>query len=1032
MMDRSLYPEGVEVHQRDLERTETTKAFHIIQRHGDNAEYGVVTGAVTVNTTDGTTVDVSSVSGYAPNGEYIDASTTQGLELADYTLGAVNFVVCIYRENDVNPQPHETLNEVFPTSAVRDSELKILTETEYNNLPVSDDNLANDSYDRALVIAKVVARGIGVNLTSGDITNPTTFTSAITISTTGSITGTDIINIDNTTNTGNGTLTFTFSTKEFTWQAPGDTAPGAPVSVLVSGTYVVSSGSGKTLTLQVIVSNLPGSNQTDTITITNVYSQSVSRHTATDFHHRSLIGSGIPSIRNPHGLTLEDLSGSSGSIEAHQDLFHSNGILRISSASVLATTVNTVTVPDQLTITPPTGTDLFYLNGIKHEQLSNPSVVFTDVVADAQAVFDIYVVEGTGGTASLEKRERFRYATTPPPLLSTVVQIIDISRGVAATGSARIFFDDSEDELSFDSGTGTFGPPVRIPTTSASTLRLYDENQQHYVDVYSDALSNWGGVTGSDITETLTVFALPTDIELEERLRISAVVYSGSTGFLGYGFGSANSPNTVLDRRYFGVTGLEDLRGDVGVWEAFPETSPKTMVAQGHVGVSNTATWKAPIRAIHIHADNGYAEQVWEAGSMPVNDLGRTWRWGTDPSGYFKAIRSRSGLRNPTTSLALSNTGKVGINILPTGSATLIVSGLNNTDGIASAALGTGNGITAAGGNVGGAGGVFTANAGNDPGVSGFGHGSGAGCIAVGGDSDGPGGYFQGGVTNGVGIRVLGTGTGHGAYVTASSGGHGVFANITGNGNAIRGEANGNQPAIWGKNNSSYGVYGESAVVGVYGKGLGAGPGGEFDGGGTSGEGIIAHAGGGGIAVSADGHIETQAASNQIRSDNYRWHDADSRDMWTWISNSMAAFYCTHRYVSPTGNYFSEVDDTGSRWSGALANNFITVPFIWPQWTEIVTWEVYVGAPPGNAVKARIYYRNWNSTTLNTLSAELTTATGAGSVTLSETPTTPFTRSDGRFYFIRLWNDPAVNISNFYGARILFRFGEPPLEEWSL
>ena len=49
-MDRSLYPEGVEVHQDDLERTESTRAFHILQRQLDTTDTGVVSGfAVTLN-----------------------------------------------------------------------------------------------------------------------------------------------------------------------------------------------------------------------------------------------------------------------------------------------------------------------------------------------------------------------------------------------------------------------------------------------------------------------------------------------------------------------------------------------------------------------------------------------------------------------------------------------------------------------------------------------------------------------------------------------------------------------------------------------------------------------------------------------------------------------------------------------------------------------------------------------------------------------------------------------------------------------
>ena len=60
-MDRSIYPEGVEVHQDDLARTESDRAFHILQRHLDTSIMGAVTSGdiVTVNGTDGTLVDVA-------------------------------------------------------------------------------------------------------------------------------------------------------------------------------------------------------------------------------------------------------------------------------------------------------------------------------------------------------------------------------------------------------------------------------------------------------------------------------------------------------------------------------------------------------------------------------------------------------------------------------------------------------------------------------------------------------------------------------------------------------------------------------------------------------------------------------------------------------------------------------------------------------------------------------------------------------------------------------------------------------------
>jgi len=53
-------------------------------------------------------------------------------------------------------------------------------------------------------------------------------------------------------------------------------------------------------------------------------------HSAEDHFHRSLIGSGIPSQKNPHGLTLTDIGGDAllnSAITRHQIEHHSNGLI---------------------------------------------------------------------------------------------------------------------------------------------------------------------------------------------------------------------------------------------------------------------------------------------------------------------------------------------------------------------------------------------------------------------------------------------------------------------------------------------------------------------------------------------------------------------------------------------------------------------------------------------------------------------------------------------------------------------------------
>ena len=630
-MDRSLYPEGVEVHQRDLERTENTKSFHIIQRHEDTATMGLVSGSIIQNTGDGTLIDINPIFGFTPNGEMIETTTIiSALALANYSSGAINYVIAIYTESLEKLQPHETSNDSQPTSATRSTRIRVLTETEYQSLPETDDNLNNDAADRTLIIAKITARGVNTPLLDEDFEAATSFPSAITaINTTENISGIIISNIDKTTNTGNGSLSFEFGTQEIKWKAPGDSVFGAPTLISVSGIFDIISPSNKTITLIVVKSSLPLSDQVDIITISNIYSQNVPRHTSEDQFHRSLLGSGTASLINPHGLTLQDLGSSSGIVEIHQDLFHSNGILKISNPTVLEATIDTGVVPNEIDINSPGISDKFYINGNEFTSIQPTTVLFTDLTDDAHAVFNIYAVEGVGGIAILERRERVRYTTvSTPPFLATYVQLINISKDIPASVIGKIKFDDTADTLEFDSGTGTYGTPVTIPT-SDNTVRLYDENDQYYIDI--NVRSTINGI-GTQI-ENLTIAAPLTDEEDEERLALLTVLYTGSaTGFLGYGFGVANAPNNTVDDRLFGTLGLDNIRDDVGLFDIINVTGKSSalgtengvVIEQLDVFVSIVNTIESRLEAkreeLEISINNAFFKELevlpWESSVL--------------------------------------------------------------------------------------------------------------------------------------------------------------------------------------------------------------------------------------------------------------------------------------------------------------------------------------------------------------------------------------------------------------------------------
>jgi len=575
-MDRSLFPEGVEVRQADLERTEDTKAFHILQRQLDIVDTGVASGfEVTVNTGSNLLVDVAAGTGYAPNGEYVEFTSSQvAIPLSDYTASVINFVLAVYSEVDGDLQPHETNGESLPTSATRDVRITVLTQAEYEALPETDENLNNDARDRALIIAKVVAQGAGLSI-ANYIINATDFGSAAeATNTTGNITGVAISSVDRDTQSGTGTLTYTQTTPptSLTWKAPGESSSGVPVDISTNGTYILTSVSG--LTLTVVVTSNPGSDQTDTISVDNIYGQVVPRLNAQDLEHRGKLGTGIVSDINPHGLRAEDL-GVVELLETHQDLFHSNGLHRDSWQGTLECNVN-ATNKEQMDITDFSTTaavDRLYINGEIYTALDSTTVDFSSTPGDFHAIWDLYAVDsGSSGTVSIETHERMRYAlSAAASTLANYVQLRDVNRDLVTSGTPRILYNDSNKTLEFDSGSGTFGTAIPVPLNNGGVVMTLPSNfDLNFLDVYVDT-DNISGI--GTIPENLTLYNLPS--VQDEKYLIATTLYGGGTTnpFLGNGFGAGNAPNDVKNQRLYGNLGFDDLRDDAGIWEKAPFVS---------------------------------------------------------------------------------------------------------------------------------------------------------------------------------------------------------------------------------------------------------------------------------------------------------------------------------------------------------------------------------------------------------------------------------------------------------------------------
>lgn len=329
-MDRSLFPEGVEVHQRDLANTEDSKIFHIKKRLVDSACDGIVSGfEVTISGVSTTNVDVAAGTGYTPNGEYIELLTPQAnVPLADPTDLAVNFVTATYIELSSQPEAHETENRTENTVVTRSVRIQILSLLEYLSLPLTSEDQSEDTIDRTILLARVVGRGQGVPLIASSITSPETFLDFVTIEQLTVITGVNIVGLSDGTSTtleanDQAQIQFNPTTNGFAYKAPGD-ALGGFTGVVGDTVLTIASFNGTdTITLDVTANLLPpdvgAGIISEDLDVTKVYDQviedvsvagvepEVARFTPEDRLHRNRIGTGLPTQVNPHGISITDI-----------------------------------------------------------------------------------------------------------------------------------------------------------------------------------------------------------------------------------------------------------------------------------------------------------------------------------------------------------------------------------------------------------------------------------------------------------------------------------------------------------------------------------------------------------------------------------------------------------------------------------------------------------------------------------------------------------------------------------------------------
>ena len=589
-MERTIYADGVIVDSPQLQNTETTKAFEILRDRLDNWESGIESGLVlTVNAVNQNRVDLSSGTGYDPIGDYVNVPTNQlNIPLADNTLGALNFVYLFYTETLAVPEPHETNGTAPFTQALGSFFLQVLTAAQFALLPLTDPTFASNSQDRALLVGRVLATG--GNLSATSISQPPPWRTLNFANIPSGFQGVSIIAVSDNTPTGSsGLLIYSTSPTTLAWQAPGELGPGTPVSIPVSGNYTLTALGGSTIQVSVTFAALPASGATEQVVITGLYFQQVPRMSSTDRHHRSLLGTGIPSPTNPHGMSIDDISpGMAEEITFHQRLMHEAGIYRGSVPTCLQATIIEVVGADSLAINAPIGSDTYWVQGTRQVAIANTAVVFTDSLpGSTRELYEIWV----DPNRNVLRNKRLTFPSVSQlPFAENSIVYLDPLIGPGAYPLTWISFGPgSGGGLQFNTGPTTLVPP----TTTSGLFNVRAPNGT-LVQFWISNLSSLPSVAGT-YTDTITV--VNPAIDNTQFIVICQVMWTGLTAKLGFTSSRGVVTPRLLDQRLFGTLTDFNIRDDAlrdrfqnPIFEKTPDGIAFGALENGHVATSSGLT----------------------------------------------------------------------------------------------------------------------------------------------------------------------------------------------------------------------------------------------------------------------------------------------------------------------------------------------------------------------------------------------------------------------------------------------------------
>jgi len=542
-MQRTKYFDDTRPSDTQLNYTESSKASAIKRRLLADSQLGVVEGfRITVNGADATKIDIGAGEGYTGgtylintfegegSGERISTTTDtvtgtisvgniiQGQALADYTLGTKNYVSLAYSENEGYTLAERSFPFTAHNTVVTDSySVSVMTETAWNSLSAT-------AINNRVLVAIVTAKGAGNALTSADIDQVVQPKAHPTAAQPSSLTGVEITAISPETGLGSGTLRFNPATSAVYWTAPGDTE-GAAVTISSSGAYTVySNDTAYYIVISATFASLPVAAVSETIQVRGLYGRQIPLFSAKDTAHRDLVGSGIPTASNPHGLTLDDLPG--GTFD-HADYFHVNGISKDSVDTLLECTVDGIN--ERILITNPGGAnDKFLIDGSQYTTINGVAAGI-----DGTVLFNVLPVPDDGRyLIYLDSSANPGRVKIGEDLWDANIRVVDIH--VTTTGNATIDWDSTNLTLVFTAPGDAAGVPVfTLVGTGAGPFgyyKLYSNNGTDYVIVYCDG--NLLGVTNSSTFAVNKSDAAGSPTADETILKLAVVGWDSGAGTL--------------------------------------------------------------------------------------------------------------------------------------------------------------------------------------------------------------------------------------------------------------------------------------------------------------------------------------------------------------------------------------------------------------------------------------------------------------------------------------------------------------------